>query len=219
MSLNPMALPSFKLNYGKEIEPEVVRLTALLQAQPAIRQEFNPRWLAVKLLEGESDLIARLERWPGGQALVAEARQASGRIEAIYGDSVDIALADARYGFIHGLVHQVVDRSQINRYTMTDRIDRIATHRVLGLPIFLTVMYIMFKLVVDVSSPYLDWIDAVISGPISRWANHLLMLLAAPEWLQALMLDGVIAGVGGVLVFLPGLFVLYFFLTLLEDSG
>jgi ferrous iron transport protein B len=219
MSLNRMALPSFKLNYGKEIEPEVVRLTTLLQTQLAITQAFNPRWLAVKLLEGEADLIAHLERLPKGRALVAEARQASDRIAAIYGDSADIAIADARYGFIHGLVRQVVDKSQSQRYTLTDRIDRIATHRLLGLPIFLTVMYVMFKLVVDVSSPYLDWIDGVINGPVSRWIGHLLMLLAAPEWLQALALDGVIAGVGGVLVFLPGLFVLYFFLTLLEDSG
>jgi ferrous iron transport protein B len=93
------------------------------------------------------------------------------------------------------------------------------TNRVLGLPLFLLVMYIMFKLVMDVSAPYLDWVDGVIGGPVSRWIEGILTLLLAPDWLQSLVLDGVVAGVGGVLVFLPGLFVLYFFLTLLEDSG
>lgn len=162
---------------------------------------------------------AQVERQPGGSQLIGQARQSSARIENIYGDSVDIALADARYGFIHGLTRQVVDKSQANRYTLTDRIDRVVTNRVLGLPLFLLVMYVMFKLVVDVSAPYLDWVDSVIGGPVSRWIEGLLTLLVAPDWLQSLVLDGVVAGVGGVLVFLPGLFVLYFFLTLLEDSG
>jgi ferrous iron transport protein B len=217
---NPaLNLSDFKINYGKEIETELDQLTKLIGQQPELTRLFNARWLALKLLEGEADLVVRVEAQPGGQAIVAQARQGSNRIEEIYGDSIDIAIADARYGFIHGLTRQVVDKSQANRYTVTDQIDRIVTNRVLGLPIFLVVMYLMFKLVVDVSTPYVDWVDSVISGPLSRWALNLLAVLAAPEWLQALVLDGAIAGVGGVLVFVPGLFVLYFFLTLLEDSG
>ena len=209
----------FKLNYGSEIEAEIERLLPLIDRQPELTASFKPRWLAIKLLEGEPDIIERVKTAPDGPALLAQAQQASARIEAAYGDSVDIAIADARYGFIHGLARQVVDTSQLSRYTLTDRIDRIVTNRLLGLPIFLVVMYVMFKLVVDVSAPYLDWVDGVITGPVTNWAASLLNLVAAPEWLHAMILDGVIAGVGGVLVFVPGLFVLYFFLTLLEDSG
>ncbi len=209
----------FKLNYGGEIEAEIEQLTTLVERQPDLAGSFQPRWLAIKLLENEADIVARIEKQPDGPALLTLVKQASARIEAVYGDSVDIAIADARYGFIHGLTRQVVDTSQVSRYTVTDRIDRIVTNRLLGLPIFLVVMYVMFKLVVDISAPYLDWVDGVITGPISRWAGVLLTMVAAPEWLHALVLDGAIAGVGGVLVFLPGLFVLYFFLTLLEDSG
>lgn len=221
MTVNNLTLKptSFKINYGNEFETEIEALTAFIQHQPSLAQSFNPRWLAVKLLEGEADIIDRVERLQAGPELVNQARQAGARIEEIYGDSVDIAVADARYGFIHGLTRQVIDRSQVNRYTMTDHIDKIVTNRVLGLPIFLVVMYVMFKLVVDVSAPYLDWVDGVVGGPVSRWMATLLSLVSAPEWLHALMLDGVVAGVGGVLVFLPGLFGLYFFLTLLEDSG
>ncbi len=112
-----------------------------------------------------------------------------------------------------------MQRVPINRYDMTTRVDRIVAHRVLGLPLFLVMMYLMFKLVVDVSAPFLDWMDGVINGPITRWAIQILTWIGAPPWLHSLVVDGIITGVGGVLVFLPGLFVLYLFLTFLEDSG
>ncbi|NJN93020.1 MAG: hypothetical protein HC875_02480 [Anaerolineales bacterium] len=163
MSLSPLVLTpvDFKINYGKELEAEIEHLTILIQQQTSLTQTFNPRWLAVKLLEGEADIVAQVERVPGGAQLIAQARQGSARIETIYGDSVDIAVADARYGFIHGLTRQVMDKSQTNRYTLTDRIDRVVTNRVLGLPLFLLVMYIMFKLVVDVSAPtWIGWMGS-----------------------------------------------------------
>lgn len=209
----------FTLNYGSDIEAEITRLTILMQTQLPALQRDNLRWLAVKLLENEADIVARVRALPGSQDVIEQAHAGRRRISQIYGDEADIAIADARYGYINGLTRQVLDTSQVDRYTLTDRIDRIVTNRILGLPIFLLVMYVIFKLVVDVSTPFTDWIDATISGPISSWLVNLLTLIHAPEWLQSLMVDGVIAGVGGVLVFLPSLFVLYFFLTLLEDSG
>ena len=215
----PLSAKMFKLNYGSDIEAEIEHLLTLIDRQPEVVTSFKPRWLAIKLLEGEADIIEQIKNLPDGSVLLEQAQQASARIEAVYGDSVDIAIADARYGFIHGLARQVIDTSQMSRYTFTDRIDRVVTNRLLGLPIFLAVMYVMFKLVVDVSAPYLDWVDAVITGPVTHWFATLLSLVSAPEWVHALVLDGIVAGVGGVLVFVPGLFVLYFFLTLLEDSG
>ncbi len=207
------------IHYGEEIQREVASLAARIAADSTLATHYPPRWLALKLLEGEADLTARVAALPQGAALVAEARRAGERLEAIYGDSVEIALADARYGFIHGVALEVQRRAPTARYDMTERIDRIAAHRVLGLPIFLGVMYVMFKLVVDVSAPFLDWVDGVIQGPVSRWAGVLLGLVGVPEWVHALVRDGIIAGVGAVLVFVPVLFLLYLFLTFLEDSG
>jgi ferrous iron transport protein B len=211
--------PRFSLNYGPEIETEICRLIALMKEQLAPAPAGNWRWLAVKLLEGEANIIARVEALNGGSMVMSQVEESRNRISRTYGDEADIAIADARYGYINGLARQVLDTSQVDRYTLTDRIDRLVTNRVLGLPIFLLVMYVIFKLVVEVSTPFTAWIDFTISGPISRWVSNLLIFAGAPAWLQSLIIDGVIAGVGSVLVFLPSLFVLYFFLTLLEDSG
>lgn len=216
--LTPEPCP-FRVDYGLAIEAEISRLAEMVQARPELSHLFNPRWLAVKLLEDEQDIVAKVMQMDGGQALVAEARRCTDRISRQYGDEADIALADARYSFVNSLARQVLDTSRVNHATLTDRIDNVVTHRLLGLPIFLMLMYLVFKLVVDASTPFLEWVDFVISGPLTGWAAALLGLFNAPAWLNSLVVEGIIPGVGGVLVFVPGLLVLYFFLTLLEDSG
>nr|HMQ56823.1 ferrous iron transport protein B [Anaerolineae bacterium] len=160
MTLGNLSLQTgeLKLNYGSDIETEIERLLPLISRESGLTDHFRPRWLAVKLLEGEADILRQIEQLSEGKVLLEQARLSRDRIEAIYGDSADIAIADARYGFIHGLTRQIMDTSQVNRYTLTDRIDRFVTNRILGLPIFLAVVYVMFKLVVDVSAPYLDWV-------------------------------------------------------------
>ena len=210
--------PPFHIDYGSEVEPEVVALTERIAADPALSEAYQPRWLAIKLLEGEADLLGRV-REMGGEEVLAAAEEGRARIEAMHGDTADIAIADARYGYVHGVVREVVDTSGMSRYTVTDRLDRVLTNRWVGLPIFFAVMFVVFKLVVDVSAYVLDWVDAVFAGPVTRWVTGLLEMLSAPEWFISLAVDGVIAGVGAVLVFVPGLIVLYMFLTLLEDSG
>ena len=218
----PPRAAGLHLHYGDEIQAELAQLTTAVTRQiphDSPLAVYPPRWLALKLLEADVELTARVAQAPTGEVLLAEVRAAAARIEDVYGDTADIALADARYGFVHGVAHQVVRRTSTHRYDMTTRVDRIVAHRIFGLPLFFAVMYVMFKLVVDVSAPFLDWMDGVIHGPITRWADQLLTLAGAPNWLHALIADGIINGVGGVLVFLPGLFVLYLFLTFLEDSG
>ena len=211
--------PTFRIDYGVDVEPVVTALSDVLAAHPDLSERFRPRWLAVKLLEGEADLIETVRRVPGGVGLLRAADAGRARIEALHGDSAEIAIADARYGYVHGVVREVLDLSAMSRFTFTDRLDRILTNRLLGLPIFFAVMYVVFRLVVDVSAFFLDWVDAVIGGPVTRWVSSLLTMVGAPDWSISLAVDGVVAGVGAVLVFVPGLIVLYLFLSLLEDSG
>jgi ferrous iron transport protein B len=210
----------FQLDYGKDLE------CALEQLDPAVRQlgstelaHYRPRWLAIKLLENESDVVERVCRTPGGEELVRLASEQAGGLRDLFGEDLDLVMAGYRYGYINGLGRQVVHRTEHGRASLTRRIDDAVTHRLLGLPIFMAVMYIIFRLVIDVSAPFLEWTEGVVTGPVSRWFGLLLAALSAPEWLHALTIDGVVAGVGAVLVFVPGLVALYFFLALLEDSG
>jgi ferrous iron transport protein B len=118
------------------------------------------------------------------------------------------------------LVREVVKRTSHDRLTTSDKIDRIVTNRLLGIPIFLVAMWVVFKLTTEVSAPYLDWVDGVIGGPITNWVVSILGALGlGGTWIESLFVDGIIAGVGGVLVFVPVLLFLYLALAVLEDSG
>ena len=140
--------------------------------------------------------------------------------EAIYGDDLELLIADRRYGYVHGLAHQVVTSSRGAQHrSTTDRIDDLVAHRMLGLPIFFGLMALVFLLTANASAPFVTWIDLVVNQVLAGWVTALLTALSAPAWLLSLLVDGVLAGVGGVMVFLPVLLVLYFCLAVLEDSG
>ncbi len=211
---------AFRLDYGREIEAEIVRFGAICQAHlPAGGHAPPARWLAVKLLEGEATLLDSTFL-ASGQGEVAQALQESQeRLHRFYGQETDLALTDHRYGFVRGLVRQVTRQARPPRFDLTDRLDGVVTHRWLGIPFFLAMMYVIFHLVQNVSTPFLDWVDSVINGSLARGVAALLALAQAPTWLHSLIIEGVVAGVGSVLAFVPGLLVLYFFLSLLEDSG
>ncbi len=209
----------FRLDYGSKLERAISRAIASFEQSHFDVGHYPQRWLAIKLLEGDADILERVRRMPNGNLVIAAAQADAERLKAMLGDDVDLLTADRRYGYINGAVRQALHRPHMDRLTLTDRIDAIVTHKWLGLPVFFAVMYVVFRLVIDVSAPFLDWTDAVINGPIARWIAFLLDLIRAPLWLHSLAINGIVAGVGGVLVFVPGLLILYFFLALLEDSG
>lgn len=209
----------FRLDYGSKFEREIVKIMAAFEEIKFDTGRYPKRWLAIKLLEGDADILARVQSMPNGEQIISAAQRSVEHLKSMLGDDVDMLTADHRYGFINGVVRQTLQRPLVDRLTLTDQIDNIVTHKWLGLPIFFAVMYIIFRLVIDVSSPFLDWTDSIVTGPISNWASALLDLILAPSWIRSLLVDGIVAGVGGVLVFVPGLLILYFFLALLEDSG
>jgi ferrous iron transport protein B len=213
-------VPAFRIDYGKELESDIERVAAAVQQLNAkALAHYQPRWLALKLLENEEDVVARVCRTAGGEELVQLARERALERRNFFGEDLDLITAGHRYGYINGLSRQIVRRSDTGRISLTGRIDDAVTHRLFGLPIFMAVMYVIFRLVIDVSAPFLEWTEGVITGPVSRWLGLLLAAVSAPEWLHALVIDGALAGVGAVLVFVPGLIALYFFLALLEDTG
>lgn len=209
----------FEIDYGDLIETEIDHLQGLIRKHPGIYNEYDPRWLAIKLLEGEQDIADRIKTLRGGEEILEAASASVSQLNVLMPEGVEIAIVDRRYGFISQLVEKVLDTPSEPPTTLSERIDLVVTHPLLGVPIFLAVMYLVFQLVANVSTPYLDWIDGLIRGPVTNWIAHLLNLISSPLWLEGLILDGIIAGVGGVLVFIPGLAVLFFFIGLLEDSG
>jgi len=211
--------PPVRLDYGPHLEEALKALESAIQAVPGLAQRYAPRWLAIKLLEGDSAIRQALEA-EGHAALLAQAAQAAQAIEDASGEDAETLITDRRYAFVGQLVEGALSRPREGLTTRSDQIDQILTHRLYGLPIFLLLMWIVFQFTANVSAPLLDWVDGLISGPLTRWALALLGAVGLGDtWVQALISDGIIAGVGGVLVFVPVLMTLYIAIGILEDSG
>lgn len=207
-------------HYAADIEAEIEHLCHAIEALPTLATIYPPRWLAVQLLEGDESIEERVRCFPNVGTIIDALAISRERLQPLYGDDIDVALVDRRYEFVHQVVNQAIVQRNTQKLSRSDKIDRVVTHPLWGAPIFLALMWLVFKVTVDVSAPYLDWIDQVVNGP---FANQLAALLGAlglgGGWLESLLVDGVIAGVGGVLVFIPVMFALYMVLAILEDCG
>lgn len=203
--------------YHPALEREINLLVDSITTYPTLTATYVPRWLAIKLLEADEDIIKRLSAFT---PLIDTAQIAAERIEAETGDDAETLITDGRYSFINTIVSGALTRPNHLVETNSDKLDRVLTHRLWGVPIFLLLMWCVFQITANVSAPFLDWVDGLISGPVTRWATALLTAVGLHgSWVEALLVNGVIAGVGGVLVFVPVLMSLYLAIGVLEDSG
>ena len=214
------AHPPIYVTYDQAIEDEIARLESVIKGLPELAAKYHPRWLAVQLLEGDETMLAKVRNLEDSATVERALTESLARLETVYGDDIDVALADHRYGFVNGVVRSVVSRPIEQQIRISDKVDKVVTHRLLGIPIFLALMWVVFKFTADVSAPFLDWIDGLITGPLTSWGVALLSLFGlGGSWVESLFVDGVVAGVGGVLVFVPVLMSLYLAMAILEDSG
>lgn len=201
--------------YGPDLEAAIAEVAEKVRAGAAAAVQALPqRWLALKLLEGDAEVVRVAGALPGLLDGPAATHLREG-----HGPDLEGAVAEARYGVAAGLAREVVRRPAMPRRELTERIDRVVLHRLLGIPIFLAAMWLVFKLTFDVSGPFGDWIDGVINGPGKRLVAAVLGTVGAPDWTVSLVNDGILGGVGFVLVFVPVIFAMMFFITLLEGSG
>ena len=207
------APPPPAIRYGADLEQAIERLQAKLEGQLPRADARERRWTALKLLENDAEVAGRVASGDVHRLVRAEQE----RLSALLGDSPEMLIADARYGFISGLCQETVRSTVETRHTASDRIDEIVIHRVWGLPIFLGLMYVVFWLTFTVGTPPMDWIDAAFGWLGETVAGFWPKGSASP--LQSLLVDGVIAGVGGVLIFLPNILLLFLAIAILEDSG
>ncbi len=203
------------LSYGTDLDRAAMAVAEALEASaPALAQRFPRRWLVMKLMERDTRVAEELGL--DGAALVAGPLQ---HLRTAHGEDVEALVAEARYALASGLTREVLEKPKLQRTELTERIDKVVLNRFLGIPIFFAAMWIVFKLTFDLSGPFGDWIDATANGPLKRWASALLGVISAPDWTVSLVNDGVISGVGFVLVFVPVIFAMMFFITVLEASG
>jgi len=200
------------IHYGMELEREIEQIERLI-GQAHAETGLPSRWLAVKLLEQDKELLDR--GWP--EAVIRGVAQSCERIRRHYGDEPEIVIADQRYGFISGACTEAARRTPELRHTVSDMADKVLLNRMLGLPIFALLMYGVFKLTFALGDPPMGWIESGF-GWLGGWVSGL-WPEGADSPLRSLIVDGLIGGVGGVIVFLPNILLLFLAIAILEDSG
>jgi hypothetical protein len=213
---NPSGALPRPLHYGEDIEAAAAKVLAAVAARnPELPERYPARWLAFKLMEGDRRFLEET----GAAGLAPAVENAVGHLLRAHGEDIESLMADARYARAAGLTREVVRKPEVEKRELAEKIDRVVLNRFLGIPVFLAAMWLVFKLTFDVSTPFVDWIDGVTAGPLTRWTAALIGFLRGPEWIASLNTDGIIGGVGFVLVFIPAIFAMMFFITFLEGSG
>jgi len=159
---------AFSIHYGIVVEEELEKIIKKIENDKVLSAEYNSRWMAIKFIEKDENVIEKLSRFDLSEEIMRVVESATQRLEKRYSDGIDTLFADKRYGWINGLVKEVVDTSEVSRISISDKIDQIVTNRVLGIPIFLALMWVVFKITTDVAGPFLDWVDSMISGPLTN---------------------------------------------------
>jgi len=212
----PMGTSGRKVKYNREIESLISELKTVLQENFQGHHPHPVRWTAIKLLESDQVVKKSLEELSPEleKEMTQLAARSRFRLETIFHDDPEIVLTDDRYGFIAGIVKEVVTLSPRKRADMSRNIDLVLTNRFLGFPIFIFFIWAMFQLTFSLGAYPMGWIESGVSFLSGR-----LDLLLAPGLLKDLFLDGIVAGIGSVIVFLPNILILFFCIALFEDTG
>ena len=211
------------INYGHEIEDGISHIQKYLKADEHITQHYSTRYLSLKLLEHDSQVLDYLGNHMAGEQriqdfrnLTTERDKASARVKEETGSDSETAIMDAKYGFINGALKEAEYKTghKKDTYKATHRIDGLLSHKYFGFPIFFLILYVMFQTTFSLGQYPMDWIEEGVA-----WLGEKISDGMNDGPLKAMLVDGVIGGVGSVIVFLPQILILYFFISLMEDSG
>ena len=206
------------INYGHEIEDGIRHIQSYLKPDPAIHPRFSTRYVALKLLEHDTDVEQFIHKVAGqhSKSILVERDKASARVFEETSQDSETAIMDAKYGFVNGALTeaQFTAGNKEDTYRMTHLIDAVLSHRFLGFPIFFAILFLMFQTTFVLGQYPMDWIEMGVER-LGEWVTvHM-----ADGPLRSMLVDGIIGGVGAVIVFLPQILILYFFISLMEDSG
>lgn len=202
------------INHGPELERSIEEVKKAISQNEDIRHKYSTRFLSIKLLENDKEIENFISTLPNGKEIIAIRNKETLRIRKVMNEDSEQAITDAKYGFITGVLKETFTDNHLEKEQTTRVIDSIVTHRIWGYPIFFLFLYIMFEgtfVLGDYPMQGIEWLVDQLGNLIR---NNM-----AEGPLKDLLIDGIIGGVGGVIVFLPNILILYFFISILEDSG
>ena len=202
-----------KLVYGPELKEHLGDLQSLIEKDSNLT-DVPAMWTAIKLLEKDAIVIEKVQKSKNASQILRETDKVAAHLADIYNEGAEEVIANARYAFIDGLMNEAVSKPAVEKPTVSDKIDKYLTNRILGIPIFLVIMYIMFQLTFTIGAPFQDLIDEGF-GLLGEAIGGVL----GDSVLSSFIVDGIIGGVGGVLTFLPIIIIMFLFISILEDSG
>ena len=204
------------INHGAELEQSIDRVKHILQKNPDIRYRYSTRYLAIKYLENDKEIEKVVEALPERDEIITARYEENARIRGLMGSGLESSLVDAKYAFVQGALAETYTPGKGRRgiHTLTDKIDAVVTNRWMAFPMFFLILYLMFDGTFRIGEYPMRWIEWVVTH-----FGAFVSSMMADGWLKDLVVDGIISGVGSVLVFLPNILILYMFISLLEDSG
>ncbi|MDD5040768.1 MAG: ferrous iron transport protein B [Patescibacteria group bacterium] len=202
------------INYGPEILDEIKKLERIVKRDKPLTNRYPWRWLVIKTLENDPAVLNIVRSSSIGKEALEQNEKSRRHIQMHFSDTPETIIADRRYGFISGACSESTKVSPEIRHDVSDRIDKVILNRVLGIPIFALVMYMIFKFTFTFSEPMIGWVEGIFEWLSGMATAHI------PEGLfQSFVVDGLIGGVGGVLGFFPLVLFMFFAIAFFEDSG
>ena len=207
------------ITYGAELEEHISKIEELIKKTITLPEKYNPKWIALKLLENDNEIINKIKTIKNREIVTQEAAKNRKHLQEVFGEDVDTSVADARYGFIGGLMREAVVKKEVNRLSASENIDNVVMHRALGIPIFFALMWVMFQVTFALGAPFADIIDIGFGLLAESTGAFIGSVDALPAWVGSLVVDGILSGIGSVLVFVPNIFLLFMMIAIMEASG
>lgn len=204
---------SNKLVYGDELREHLGEIQDIIEKDDVL-MDVPSIWTAIKLLENDEIVVDKVKKSKYGPQIMNEVKKVDNHLYDIFNEDGEEIIANARYAFIDGLVKEAVSKPDVEKPSITDKIDNIVTNRILGIPIFLIILYLMFQIVFSVGAPFQELIQQgfdFIGFQIEAWLGD--------SFLSSFLVDGIIGGVGGVITFVPQIALMFLVISILEDSG
>ena len=202
------------INHGTFLEKMIERVEVLIRKNPEPHQNYSGRFLAIKLLENDRQVEGIVKMLANADEIIKERNRCQEEIKQELEDDSEGAITDAKYGFVQGALKECFEKKTVYKRMLTRRIDAYVTNRYLGFPIFMALMFLTFFCTFTLGQYPMDWIDSGVG-----WLSDLIGSHMDDGPLKDLLVDGILAGVGGVIVFLPNIMILYAFISWMEDSG